>query len=361
MATTQRLRLLQVILSRGFAGSERAVAETCNALASLDHDVAIVLRADHRKPDGSSIVDYLDRRVRIFQVPRYWRTQARVAHIVRDWNPDLIHTHLRRGTRLVARIRARSDVAHVSTLHIRLNGRHYLRTHALFCISEWQVATVPGHYRGHTYLLPNTLVSEARLSGEERHALRASIGLGPDDFAIGSVGRLVRSKGVDVLIRSFAAAAVPTARLLVVGDGSDQARLRELAGPDVRFLGYRSDAKRLMQAFDLFVCPSRSEPFGRVIIEALDAGTPVIASDVDGPRDIAEAFPVQLVPADDVAALAHALRSAAACGPRRVECELSMFSADRVVPRLVHAYGEVIQSEQRRIQGRRADPRQAHA
>ena len=53
-----RLRILQVILSRGFAGSERAAAEACNALVQT-HDVAIVVRRDHRNAAGASIRDYL--------------------------------------------------------------------------------------------------------------------------------------------------------------------------------------------------------------------------------------------------------------------------------------------------------------
>ena len=57
---SRRLRILQVILSRGFAGSERAVVETCNAL-SENNSVAVVVRRDHRSGGGASILDPLDR------------------------------------------------------------------------------------------------------------------------------------------------------------------------------------------------------------------------------------------------------------------------------------------------------------
>ena len=92
-------------------------------------------------------------------MPPWWRTQARLAEIIKQWQPDIIHTHLRRGTRYVSRIER--TARHVSTLHLHLNGPHYLRTDALFCISEWQLATVPTAYHGKTYLVPNSLVSQS--------------------------------------------------------------------------------------------------------------------------------------------------------------------------------------------------------
>lgn len=361
MSTPQRLRLLHVILSRGFAGSERAAAETCNALAALRHEVAIAIRADHRGPDGASIRDFLDPGVRVHELPRFHRTQARLAELVSAWAPDVVHTHLRRGTRLVSRIRARSGVAHVSTVHIRLNGRHYLYADALFCISEWQLPSVPGSYPGQVHLLPNTLLREPRISPEERRALRAEFGAGPHDFVVGSVGRLVSSKGIDVLIRAFKAAGLPRARLVVVGDGRERARLSRLADARVTLLGYRADAKRLMQAFDLLACPSRHEPFGRVIMEALDAETPVVASDVAGPRDIATQYPIELVPSGDAVALAAAMQRAAARGQVRVRCDLAQFDTAHVIARQVSAYREVLVDRAVRATGSRFDEHRSPA
>src|SRR5512135_3197162 len=99
-----RLRVMQVILSRGFAGSERAAVEACAALAPR-HDVALVVRSDHRNAAGVSLLDELQPGVQVFEVPPYVGTRRRLEDLVRDWRPDVIHTHLRRGTRLVAQLR----------------------------------------------------------------------------------------------------------------------------------------------------------------------------------------------------------------------------------------------------------------
>lgn len=333
------LRIMQVILSRGFAGSERAAAEACNAMCP-EHEVSLVVRRDHRHENGASIRDHLDPRVRVFEVPARWFSRRRLAAAIREVSPQVIHTHLRRGTRYVAQIAP--DVAHFCTLHLSLNGPHFLKADGLVCITEWQLDTIPADYRGRVFLIPNSLVPQSRLPADEVQRLRASLGAGPSDFLVGGVGRLAESKGFDLLIRAFAEAGLPGGRLVIVGEGRERRRLESLAGAGVVFTGYRSDAKELFQAFDVFVSPSRSEPFGRVIIEALDAGVPVIATEALGPRDIARRFPVELVPIDDVGAMAAALRRAAGRPRERLSLDLSEFHVDRVVGRLLDAYREVL-------------------
>jgi glycosyltransferase involved in cell wall biosynthesis len=333
------LRIMHVILSSGFAGSERAAAETCNAM-SREHHVAIVLRRDHRPLSGGSIRDYLDPAVEVIEVPRALLTRSRLGRALASWQPDIVHTHLRRGTRLVAQLGP--EAARIATLHLSINGPHFLETDGLHCISDWQVATVPADYRGRVFLIPNSLVPQPRLSPRRLEELRAELGAGREDFLIGGAGRLAASKGFDVLLKAFARANLPGARLVIVGDGKERAHLERLAGDHAALTGFRTDVKDCYQAFDLFVSSSRREPFGRVIIEALDGGAPVIATDTKGPRDIARRYPVELVPNGDVAALAAALTRAQARARERVHVDLSDFHIDRVAARMLEAYREII-------------------
>ena len=81
-----RLRILQVILSRGFAGSGRAVDEARNALCE-HHSVAIAIRRDHRSAGRASIRDLLDSRVQVFELPARWRTRAALGSVMREVAP----------------------------------------------------------------------------------------------------------------------------------------------------------------------------------------------------------------------------------------------------------------------------------
>ncbi|MFB6842743.1 glycosyltransferase [Streptomyces sp. NPDC056361] len=125
------------------------------------------------------------------------------------------------------------------------------------------------------------------------------------------VGRLCRQKGQDVLLDAWPAvlAEVPTARLVLVGDGPDAERLRAAAGPSVRFTGAVDDTVPWYRAADVVVLPSRWEGMALAPLEAMASGRPVVVSDVDGAR---ESLPPAhasecLVPPEDPAALATAL------------------------------------------------------
>ena len=152
----------------------------------------------------------------------------------------------------------------------------------------------------------------AALTLPSRDELREELGLRGPTFAF--AGRLTAAKALDVALQ--AVAAVPDASLLVVGDGPDRGALEEQTrelGLDgrVRFLGGRSreDVLRILAAADAGLLSSRWENFPHLVVEALAAGTPVIATAVGGvPEIVRDGENGLLVPPGDPAALAAAMR-----------------------------------------------------
>jgi glycosyltransferase involved in cell wall biosynthesis len=332
------VRVLHLILSRGFAGTERATAEMCNALCGA-HEVMLVVRRGHRAGSGASIRDHLDARVAVNEVGNWFPRRA-LAQAIAGFRPDVIHAHLRRSTRLLAQIAAPCPT--LATLHMWVNGPHFLQMDGLIVIAQWQKRDL-ADYRGRVFDINESLVPQRRLDPAQVTQLRAELGAGPGDFLVGGVGRLARSKGFDTLIQAFIAAQLPHARLVIAGDGRERRTLEKLArGQRVRFTGFRNDVKDLYQAFDLFVSPSRSEPLGRVLFEALDAGVPVLATRTLGPSEILARYPGRLVPIDDVPAMAAALRELAAARPARAQHDLSAYHLDNVRRETVAAYDELV-------------------
>lgn len=334
------MRVAHVLLSRGFAGTERATAEMSNA-HSREHTVLLAIRRDDRR-HGASILDHVSPSVEVAAVGR-WFPQRTLGRLLERFQPDVIHAHLRRSTRLLSRIRPRAPA--IATLHLTWNGPHFAAMDGIICIADWQRAVIPRDYPGQVFRINESLIPHRRLSSAERTSLRAELGAGPDHYLVGGVGRLAHSKGFDVLVRAFARARLPQARLAILGDGRERRRLQKLAGPGVQLAGYRNNVKDYYQAFDLFVSPSRSEPLGRVVLEAYDAGLPIIATRTLGPAELVQRHGGELVAIGDENELAAALERQY---ERRLEqaaslrVELGEFHIDTIAAQTLDAYNALL-------------------
>jgi glycosyltransferase involved in cell wall biosynthesis len=169
------------------------------------------------------------------------------------------------------------------------------------------------------YAVPNALdihrfKDDPALGRQVRHEL----GISPDAYVVGSVGRLSEQKGYDVLVEAAArvVAGEPNARFLIVGEGPLDQALRQQAidrgiAQQVIFTGRRTDVERMLQAMDVFACSSRWEGLSTVIMEAMAAGVPIVATDIPGNRELlSNGENAWLVKVEDARALATALLKA---------------------------------------------------
>ncbi|HRD48149.1 MAG TPA: TIGR03088 family PEP-CTERM/XrtA system glycosyltransferase [Candidatus Contendobacter sp.] len=181
--------------------------------------------------------------------------------------------------------------------------------------------------------------------GRDRAPLPANFAP-PGASVIGTVGRLETVKDQPNLVRAFThlMQTVPDARdrlrLVIVGDGSLRTEIERLLAEahvqDQAWLaGSRDEVPELLRSLDLFVLPSRAEGISNTILEAMACGLPVVATDVGGNAElVAKGETGQLVPANDPAALAAAIRgyvddpdrmrAHGAAGRRRVEARFSL-------------------------------------
>jgi glycosyltransferase involved in cell wall biosynthesis len=141
---------------------------------------------------------------------------------------------------------------------------------------------------------------------------RASFDTPADRPLLLAAGRLHVNKGFDILLQAMA--GVPDATLWLAGSGPEEQALRrqcaELGLQDrVRFLGWRNDVTRLMRTADLFVCPSRHEGLGSIVMESWAHECPIIATASQGPGELIDSGETGiLTPVDEPGALAGAIR-----------------------------------------------------
>jgi glycosyltransferase involved in cell wall biosynthesis len=244
-----------------------------------------------------------------------WRFRAEIAR----FRPDLVLTWMSRA----------SDFCPVPPV----GGRRFVRVGRLGGYYDAK------HYRGFDHLIANTadirdwLIRQG-FDADTVHCLpnfvdavpappaaRAQWDTPADAPLLLALGRLHPNKAFDVLIDALA--AVPEAHLWLAGGGEERAALGRRAAERgvaarLRWLGWRDDVPALLAAADILVCPSRHEPLGNVVLEGWAHGVPVVAAASQGPRAlIRDGMDGLLVPIDDSAALADALRRLIADGALR--------------------------------------------
>ena len=190
---------------------------------------------------------------------------------------------------------------------------------------------------------------------------KQSLGLLPNGLVIGFVGWLLPIKGPMVLLRAMPAVwnEHPDSTLVFVGKGDLDIDLRAEAleieaNGKVKFLGWREDVAEIMQIFDIFVLPSLNEGMGRVLVEAMAAAKPVVASRVGGIPDLVKDEKTGLlVPPGDEQALANAIMRLAKnpTEARRMGAAGKLFchsfSLEAMVEKLGHLYDELILSSRK--------------
>lgn len=167
-----------------------------------------------------------------------------------------------------------------------------------------------------------------------------------------SLGRFHDDKAFDILIPAMA--EVPHAYLWLGGDGEEEGRLRSLAKKHrveerIRFLGWQRDTTSLFLAADIYVCPSRVEPLGNVVIEAWSHRCPVVAAASSGPAGLIDHEQTGLLcDVDDVSGLAYQLRRLIAApalqqqlGDQAYQVFQENFSKERVVQSYRNFFEEI--------------------
>ena len=270
-----------------------------------------------------------------------------------------MHSHLNPAGRRVGRLAQQRGIPHVATLHIRYETREHSACDGLICYTQWQRSEIGPEFHGETTVVAAWVAAAihaalARTTAADVSALRTAWNADDRIVVLGSVGRLVPEKGMDVLVQAFRAAfpqGDEPVRLVIVGGGPpDQAQqVQRLATGDARITlsGPAADIARYYRAFDAYVSASRYEPFGLTILEAMAAGCPLVVTRTRGPVEFLTEPSVLWAEPGDVTTLAEQLSAAFTRGRKRPSYDLSSYTLGRAMAQIDAFYSKVL--EERRI------------
>ena len=268
----------------------------------------------------------------------------RVHRMIRRWRPDVIMAWMSRSTRLIPDYPGAVKLTRLGDYPRHLD---YFRYNDVIVPNTPGIA---GHCRALGWTRPIRVISNFAREVSITPVSRAAMTTPEDAFVIASSGRFVRRKGFDTLIR--AAALIPDAWLWLIGEGEKRQEMEALVAElglseRTRFTGWVEEPMNHVAAASAFVMPSRHEPLGNVILEAWQAGVPVVSTRSEGPqwfvRDGADALLCDIDDATGMAAAIERLRAEPALAARLVsggrESLAARFDRDAVVD----AYMEVFE------------------
>jgi glycosyltransferase involved in cell wall biosynthesis len=324
----RRIKILRVIARLNMGGPALHVAYLTAGLRERGYDTTLVAGSLARGEDSMAFVaDARD--VEIVRIDELGReisplrdlvATLRLARLIRRERPDILHTHTAKaGT--VGRVAALLAGRHAPPIVVHTFHGHVLRgyfgparsgffrllerwlaarTTALIAVSP-QVRDdlvslgVAPRERFAVIRLGIELDERVAATRNRRVESRRYLGIPPDRFAVGWIGRMTAVKRTDDVLVAFKRLRDDgvDAVLCMVGDGPDRPELERRAHElgvvrDTLFLGYQEDVAPFYAAFDALVLPSSNEGTPVSAIEALAAGRPVVATRVGGVPDVVQ-------------------------------------------------------------------------
>lgn len=309
-------------------GMERMVVALSRELARRGWTVEVICTREERELAAGLRTDGVAVSVLPVSGVASWLGPQAMVERFRDRRPDVVHCHSGFWLRGVvaawrAGIKARVHTAH--GLHQPepwwgptekfLAGQF---TGAIACVSAPLVtyfADVCRVSMARLHQIPNG-IDVVRFAAAQRGDLRSQLGIAPGAVVLGTVARLAPVKNLDLTFGPLAQLVADglDAHFVIAGDGAARADLTSAAATAgvatrVHFLGMVNDPATILPELDLFLITSHSEGTSLSLLEAMASGVPCVATAVGGnPAVLADGTAGRLIPANDAAALAEALR-----------------------------------------------------
>jgi glycosyltransferase involved in cell wall biosynthesis len=368
-------KILQLTTHLNIGGISTYILESSVELKKNGYDISVL------SSGGELESTFTSRGIKVFSFPfrtksilspRLWAQFPKILKFIKEEKFDCLHAHTRVTQVLAYFLSHFSGVAYISTSHgffRRRLGRKLLpawgqRVIAISPLVAEELETLHRVPRQKVRVIFNGLnIKERRKRVLEQNPpqIRRKLGIPEKSFVIGSVSRLVRDKGHEYLVEAAGKLKkeFPGIFLLIVGEGRERAVLEKLAkknglSQQSLFISSAPEIVEFLSVMDVFVHPAvYREGFGLVILEAMIAKVPVIATDIWSIntiiRDHLNGFLVEPKSAPAIAkAIQSVMKAPEAAGEiahHAYEMAAQNYSVERMAGEMAMVYNEVIRTK----------------
>lgn len=287
------MKIVNIILTSQNGGAEQAFLDYTNALKNLGHEVVVILKTEAPYAGELEKLGVVVKKIENKFGYYDFFAVRNIQKILAESQADIVISHIGRATVLTRKAVKKITNKKIFQIAVNHSGNVKRSVGADIVLSVnkriFFDTVEAGQNEERSFVIPNAIDLSDALEPSPQASLQEK-----QKITIGVIGRLDRSKGFDYAIKALKNLEKISDKnfiLKIAGGGYYEPVLRDLVKQlglenKVEFLGWIKNKKDFFNSIDIFCLPSKNEPFGIVILEAMKFAKPIISTDADGPLEI---------------------------------------------------------------------------
>lgn len=311
------MKIIHIILSKDFAGSERYVTDLINFQCN-NHSCYIIKNIKNKNMQFNSNINS---KVKVFNIINFFKG-FQINKIIDQIKPDIVHTHLGESSRLVKK---NKNFKLIATILMSYKRKYYKHHDGIIVLNRSQEKEVSNNFKGKVKKL--FLWTKLEKKKSRKHNIRKKLQIPDSSYVFGSLGRYHPQKGFDILIEAFKKANLSDCYLILAGRHSSN--YLKYSNKFIKILDHQDELDEFFNTLNCFVMPSRWEGFGLVLIEAMQFNLPIISSITEGNEEWIFNFPVSTFDINDSESLVKLLKIKHKSNETQTSYNLNFFNYEK--------------------------------
>ena len=328
----KKIKIIHIILSPGFAGSERHMIDLIN-YQSKDYKTYLI------KSKKNNFINYsiVKKKTKIYKISKFFQ-RISLKKIIQKINPDLIHTHLGDASRIVSKNWGNFKL--VATCHMNYKRKHYTNHDGIIVLNKTQEKNVKKQFYN-KILRINLWPPSIKSKRQSKIYLLNKLNIKNKAYIFGSIGRFHYQKGFDLILKIFDKLQLKNCYLVLIGNGHVNYKKTYKNNNKIKILGHKTNPDDYLKIFNTFVFPSRWESFGLSLIEAMRKNLPIITSVNEGNKDWIKKYKVTSFNSDNESQLKKALLKHYLKKPKKQKYNLNNFQPNIIIKKINTFYKSI--------------------